>query len=264
MTAVSAPAREHVGSPTERVEDAALLVGRGRFMDDIDPLPGTLEAAIVRSPHPHARIVGFDASRALDAPGVRCVVGPEQTAQLKPFPLTLRAPMPYRPAATDTVRYVGEPVAVVVATSRHLAEDAAELVEVEYEPLQPVVDVRDAMRTDAPLLHAESETNVATDRELAFGAVEDAFARAHEVVEGEFSFPRYSSTPIETYGVVAHWAHDGTGERLTAWCNFHGPFTMHPVIAGALGLTPARVRLIVPEDIGGSFGISRRSMPMWR
>ena len=257
MTTVSppAPAREHVGRAAERVEDAALLVGRGRFMDDLDPIPGTLEAAIVRSPHPHARIVGFGAARALEAPGVRCVVGPEHTAQLRPFPLTLRAPMPYRPAATDTVRYVGEPVAVVVATSRHLAEDAAELVEVEYEPLSAVVDVREAMRPGAPLLHAESESNVATDRRLSFGDVAGAFERAHRVVEGSFSFPRYSSTPIETYGVVAHWEHDGTGERLTAWCNFHGPFTMHPVIAGALGLSPARVRLIVPEDIGGSFGI---------
>src|SRR5207237_3540754 len=126
----------HVGRPVERIEDAALLVGRGSFMDDLDPIPGALEAAIVRSPHPHARIVGFDARRALAAPGVRCVVGPDQTAQLRPFPMTLRAPMPYRPAATDRVRYVGEPVAVVVASSRHLAEDAAELVEVDYGPLE--------------------------------------------------------------------------------------------------------------------------------
>jgi 2-furoyl-CoA dehydrogenase large subunit len=169
--------------------------------------------------------------------------------------LTLRVPMPYRPAATDKVRYVGEPVAVVVATSRHLAEDAAELVEVEYEPLEAVVDVREAISADAPRLHDDAEGNVATDRALAFGDVDAAFAAAHEVVDGTFSFPRYSSTPIETYGVVAHSERDGTGERVTAWSNFHGPFTMQPVIAGALGLSPGRVRLIVPEDIGGSFGI---------
>jgi 2-furoyl-CoA dehydrogenase large subunit len=243
-----------VGTPVERIEDPALLVGRGRFMADLDPIPGALDAAIVRSPHPHARIAGFDSRRALAAPGVRCVVGPEQTAQLRPFPLTFRAPMPYRPAATERVRYVGEPVAVVVASSRHLAEDAAELVDVDYEPLEAVVDVRAALANDAPLLH-QAETNVATDRTFTFGDVADAFAAAERVVEGSFSFPRYSSTPIETYAVVAHWEQDGTGERVTAWSNFHGPFAMQPVIAGALGLTPSRVRLIVPEDIGGSFGI---------
>jgi 2-furoyl-CoA dehydrogenase large subunit len=240
---------------TERVEDAALLVGRGRFMDDLDPMPGTLEAAIVRSPHPHARIVRFDADRAMSAPGVRCVIGPKETEQLRPFPLTLRVPMPYRPAATDRVRYAGEPVAVVVATSRHLAEDAAELVDVSYEPIEAVVDTREAMSAEAPLLHEQAQSNVATDRELAFGDVDGAFAAAHEVVEGRFAFPRYSSTPIETYGVIAHWECDGSGDRVTAWSNFHGPFTMQPVIAGALGLTPGRLRLIVPEDIGGSFGI---------
>jgi 2-furoyl-CoA dehydrogenase large subunit len=245
----------HIGAPTERIEDAALLVGRGRFMDDLEPFPGALEAAILRSPHPHARIVGFDARRALAVVGVRCVVGPEQTEQLRPFPLSFRAPMPYRPAATDRVRYVGEPVAVVVASSRHLAEDAAELIEVIYEPLEAVVDVRDAMEPEAPRLHDQAESNIATDRTFTFGDVDGEFAAADRVVTGEFSFPRYSSTPIETYAVAAHWDHDGTGERVTAWSNFHGPFAMQPVIAGALGLTPARVRLIVPEDIGGSFGI---------
>jgi 2-furoyl-CoA dehydrogenase large subunit len=256
MAAITAPPPlRHVGQAVERLEDAALLVGRGRFMDDIEPAPGTLEAAILRSPHPHARIVGFDASRAAQAPGVRCVVGPDQTAQLRPFPLTLKAPMPYRPGATDRVRYVGEPVAVVVASSRHLAEDAAEVIDVEYETLPAVVDVRAAMTDEAPRLHEDADSNVATDRSLSYGDVEGAFARAADVVTGDFSFPRYSSTPIETYGVIANWERDGTGDRLTAWCNFHGPFTMQPVIAGALGLLPARVRLIIPEDIGGSFGI---------
>jgi 2-furoyl-CoA dehydrogenase large subunit len=249
-----APAR-HVGLPVERIEDAALLTGRGRFMDDLDPAPGTLEAAIVRSPYAHARITGFDPAAALDSPGVRCVIGPEHTAVLRPFPLSFRTPMPYRPAATDRVRFVGEPVAVVVATSRHLAEDAAELIDVDYDPLEAVVDVHAAMDAAAPRLHEQADSNVASDRTFMFGEVDQAFATADRVVEGAFSFPRYSSTPIETYAVIAHWEHDGTADRVTAWSNFHGPFAMHPVIAGALGLSPGRVRLIVPEDIGGSFGI---------
>lgn len=249
------PAGRHVGQAVARLEDARLLTGRGTFMDDLEPLPGTLEAAIVRSPHPHARITGFDAQAARRAPGVRCVIGPDEVGQMPAFPLTVRASMPYRPAATDRVRYVGEPVAVVVATSRHLAEDAAELVEVGYEQLPAVVDVRRALDGDAPILHDEAESNVATDRTLHFGQVDAAFAAAAHVVHGSFGFPRYSSTPIETYGVVANWEQDGTGDRVTAWCNFHGPFTMQPVLAGALGLSPGQVRLIVPEDIGGSFGI---------
>jgi 2-furoyl-CoA dehydrogenase large subunit len=252
---IAPPGHRYVGAAVERIEDPRLLVGAGAFMDDLEPMPGTLEAAIVRSPHPHARITGFDTVQALRFPGIRCVLGPAEMAQMPPFPLTVRTPMPYRPAATDRVRYVGEPVAVVVATSRHLAEDAAELVQVSYEPLPAVVDVRAAMESEAPLLHDEAGTNVATDRSLAFGDVDAAFARAEHHVRGSFSFPRYSSTPIETYGVIAHWERDGSGDRVTAWCNFHGPFTMQPVIAGALGLQPGRVRLIVPEDIGGSFGI---------
>jgi 2-furoyl-CoA dehydrogenase large subunit len=250
-----------IGQAVPRVEDPALLTGRGRFMEDLEPPPGTLEAAIVRSPHPHARITGFDASKALESPGVRAVIGPDDVARLRPFSLSVKAPMPYRPAATDRVRYVGEPVAVVVAATRHLAEDAAERVSVRYEQLPAVVDTRAAMEPDAPRLHDEADGNVATDRTFLFGDVEGAFARAERVVEGEFSFPRYSSTPIETYGVIARWEQDGEGDRVTAWANFHGPFVMQPVIAGALGLKPGRVRLIVPEDIGGSFGIKSATYP---
>jgi 2-furoyl-CoA dehydrogenase large subunit len=264
VTAAAAPAqaaRHGIGVAVPRVEDAALLTGNGRFLDDFDPIPGALHAAIVRSPHPHARIAGFDARRALEVPGVRAVVGPQEIAELRPFTLSVKAPMPYRPGATDRVRYVGEPVAVVVAASRHVAEDAAERVEVDYEPLPAVVDVRDAIRPGAPRLHDDADGNVASDRTFAFGPVDERFAQAAHVVTGEFSFPRYSSTPIETYAIVADWERDADGDRVTAWANFHGPFVLQPVISGALGLPPHRVRLIVPEDIGGSFGIKSATYP---
>ena len=257
MSITAEPGRRIVGQPVERVEDAALLTGRGRFMEDLEVPAGTLEAAIVRSPHPHARITGFDASRALESPGVRTVIGPDEVGELRPFSLSVKTPMPYRPGATDRVRYVGEPVAVVVAATRHLAEDAAERVSVRYEQLPAIVDTRKAMEPEAPKLHDEADGNVATDRTFSFGDVDGAFANAERVVEGEFSFPRYSSTPIETYGIIARWE----GEAVTAWANFHGPFVMQPVIAGALGLTPGQVRLIVPEDIGGSFGIKSATYP---
>jgi 2-furoyl-CoA dehydrogenase large subunit len=250
-----------VGAAVPRVEDAALLTGRGRFMDDFDPIPGALHAAIVRSPHPHARIRKIDVRRALKTPGVHAVVGPDEIAQLRPFALSVKAPMPYRPGATDRVRFVGEPVAVVVANSRHVAEDAAERVDVDYEPLPVVVDVFDSMAPDAPRLHDEAESNVATDRSFSFGPVDELFENAAHVVTGEFGFPRYSSTPIETYAIVAHWEHDADGPLVTAHANFHGPFVLQPVISGALGLPPHRVRLVVPEDIGGSFGIKSATYP---
>ena len=245
-----------------RDEDAALLSGTGAFLDDLDPLPGTLVAAVVRSPHPHARIRGADLRRARRHPGVAAVIGPEEVrAAVRPFPLSTSTPMPYLPSAVDRTRYVGEPVAVVVATDRYVAEDAAELVDVDYEPLDVVVDTRRALEPGAPLLHDEAGTNVATDRTFSFGEVDAAFDAAAHSVRGEYTFPRYSSVPMETYGVVARWTEDADGPAVEAWANFHGPFTMVPVAAGALGLPSSRFRLHVPADIGGSFGIKSGIYP---
>jgi 2-furoyl-CoA dehydrogenase large subunit len=245
-----------------RIEDPALLCGQGRFLDDLDPLPGTLVAAIVRSPLPHARITGFDATAALASPGVAAVVAPQDVARgLRPFPLSVRTPMPYHAAATDRVRFVGEPVAVVVAADRYHAEDAAELVDVDYEELPTVTETRDALADGAPLLHPEADSNVATDRRFSFGPVEQAFAEADHVVSGDYSFPRYSSVPLECYSVIANWTQDAEGAAVEAWANFHGPFSMIPVLAGAVGLPAARFRLHVPADIGGSFGIKAGIYP---
>ena len=245
-----------------RVEDAPLVTGQGRFLDDQDPLPGTLTAAIVRSPHPHARIRSIDLSRARRHPGVTAVIGPEEVlAALRPFPLSVTTRMPYFPTGTDKVRYVGEPVAVVVAADRYVAEDAAELVDVDYELLDPVVGVRAALAEDAPLLHEGQGSNVATDRTFSFGEVDRAFADATHVVSGEYDFPRYSSVPMECYSVVANWTEDAAGPAIEAWANFHGPFTMIPVMAGAFGVPTSRVRLHVPADIGGSFGIKSGIYP---
>ncbi|MBZ4015527.1 xanthine dehydrogenase family protein molybdopterin-binding subunit [Streptomyces purpurogeneiscleroticus] len=253
---------ERPARPTARIEDPALLTGRGRFLDDIDPLPGTLTAAVVRSPHPHARIRGVDLERARRHPGVAAVIGPEEVlAALKPFPLSLKTPMPYYPTGTDKVRFVGEPVAVVVAADRYLAEDAAELVEIDYEPLPPVVDVEKALLPEAPRLHDGADSNVATDRTFAFGDVDAVFAAADHIVKGKYSFPRYSSTPMECYSVIAEWQDEVDGPAVQAWANFHGPFSMVPVLAGALGVPASRVRLMIPADNGGSFGIKAGIYP---
>ena len=222
-----------VGQPLERFEDEALLQGRGRFMDDLDPVPNAKHAAIVRSPFAHARITELDASAALAAPGVVGVLtGSEVAALSRPFPAGVDSPVPYYSAAHGVARYAGEPLAVVVAESRYLAEDAAELVAVDYEPLEP----------------EELEVH---DRSFSYGAVDEAFAAAELVVEGRFAFPRWSCTPLECYGVIADWQ----GDSLTAWANFQGPFSLHSVAASALGLRGSKLRLITPPDSGGSFGI---------
>jgi 2-furoyl-CoA dehydrogenase large subunit len=233
-----------VGRSIPRFEDEALLRGKGRFIDDLDPVRGARHAAVVRSPFAHARIVRLDPSAALKAPGVVGVLTGEDVAALsRPFPAGIDSPVPHYAAACDTVRYVGEPVAVVVARDRYLAEDAAELLDVEYEPLDPVLDALAAAETEACV----------SDRSFEYGDVEEALARADLVVRERFSFPRWSCTPVECYGVVADW--DAATGSLTAWANFQGPFTLHSVAAAALGLPGTKLRLLTPPDSGGSFGI---------
>jgi 2-furoyl-CoA dehydrogenase large subunit len=233
-----------VGRALARFEDEALLRGEGRFIDDLDPVPHACHAAILRSPFAHARITSLDASRALALPGVIGVLtGAEVASMSRPFPVGVEgAPESYC-AAAEVARYYGEPVAVVVARTRYLAEDALELVDVEYEPLDAVVDAVMAAETDA----------LVSERSFRYGDPEAAFAGATLVVEERFRFPRWSGQPLECYGVVADW-NRGTGS-LTAWANFQGPFTLHSVAAGALGLPGSKLRLVTPPDSGGSFGI---------
>ena len=150
---------------------------------------------------------------------------------------------------------------MVVAADRYLAEDAAELVDVDYDELPAVTDTRAALAGDAPRLHPEAESNVATDRTFSFGPVDEAFAGADHVVSGDYSFPRYSSMPMECYCVVANWTETAEGPAVEAWANFHGPFSMVPVLAASLGVPASRLRLHVPADIGGSFGIKAGIYP---
>jgi len=233
-----------VGRPLVRFEDEALLRGQGRFIDDLDPVANAGHAAVVRSPLAYARIVRIDPSRALEAQGVIGVLtGEDVVAMSRPFPAGIDSPVPHYAAANETARYAGEPLAVVVARDRYLAEDAAELIEVEYEALEPVLDAVAAAETDACV----------SDRSFSYGDVDGALTTADLVVRERFTFPRWSCTPVECYGVVADWNQaEGT---LTAWANFQGPFTLHSVAAAALRLPGSKLRLITPPDSGGSFGI---------
>ena len=259
MTGASATTR-WIGQPVKRVEDARLLTGRGTFIDDRDPLPNVHHAAIVRSPHAHARITGYDVSRALAREGVVGVITGADVARLtKPFAVGVTAPVHYYCAATDKARFVGEPVAVVVARTRYLAEDAAEAVVVHYDPLPAVVDVERALEPGAPVLHEAVGSNLAGHRRLVYGDPDRAFGEADLVIRERFRYPKYGSTPIETYGVIADW--DPLDDAYTLWANFMGPFIMHPLTARVLGVPENRLRLIVPADIGGSFGIKSSMYP---
>ena len=167
------------------------------------------------------------------------LTGADVAALSRPFPVGVEDARPYYAAAVDVARYAGEPLAVVVARDRYIAEDALELIEVEYEPLEPVLD--------------PAAGEVVSERSFSYGDPDAAFAEADLVVEEPFHFPRWSGTPVECYGVVADW--NAAAGSLTAWANFQGPFTLHSVAAGALGLPGSKLRLITPPDSGGSFGI---------
>ena len=241
-----------VGRAVPRVEDDQLLRGQGWFIDDIDPLPHAGHAAIVRSPFAHARILSVDASAALAVEGVLGVVtGAEIAAITRPFPSVLDVDIDYRPAAHDVARFAGEPVAVVVARDRYIAEDAAALVQVEYDPLPVAADPLGAV--DGPVLHAGTASNVVSDRRFRYGDPEAAFAGAAHVVRRRFRHPRNSATPVETYGVIANW--DPATGGVDAWANFQGPFTLHGVAAAALGIPASKLRLSTPPFSGGSYGI---------
>lgn len=195
-----------VGISIPRVEDAALLAGRGRFIDDLGMPPGTLHAAILRSPHAHATIesIRTDAARAM--PGVAAILtGTELRALTTSLVVGVKAPVECWPMAIDRVRYVGEPVAVAVATDRYLAEDALDAIEVSYAPLPAVVAPLDALRDGAPLLHEGFPGNIASDRSFSYGDPDGAFASAPHRIGVDVDYPRNACTPIETYGVVAEY-----------------------------------------------------------
>ena len=249
----------YVGQPVKRREDPRLLTGRGTFVDDIT-VPNMLFAAILRSPRAHARILSIDPSKALDHPEVITVLtGKEVGEQSLPFPVGVVASFKYYSAAVDKVRYVGEPVAVVVASDRYVAEDALELIDVEYEPLPPVIKPEDALDPDAAILHEELGSNIGCHRLLDYGDVDKAFDEADLTLKERFVFPRYSSLPLETYAVISDY--DAVTGVITVHSNFMGPFSMHAVTARALNIDENKLRFIVPSDIGGSFGIKSSIYP---
>jgi len=261
----------YFGAAVRRREDPRFLRGEGRFVDDVT-LPGLLHAACVRSPHAHARIRSIDAAPARAMPGVAAVFTHADLARwLKPLPLFGAAPpglaaavrfdvrqAPQLALCKDVVRHVGEIVAMVVADSRARAEDAAEAVAVEWEPLTALTDMVAAGEAGAPLLYPEWGTNVAVGFSHAIGDAERALAAADVVVEETFRIQRYVGMPLETRGVVAQWdRRDGT---LTTWNSTQVSHFVQQGLVAALELPPHKIRVIAP-DLGGGFGTKASGYP---
>ncbi|OFW00253.1 MAG: hypothetical protein A3I61_08815 [Acidobacteria bacterium RIFCSPLOWO2_02_FULL_68_18] len=244
--------RKYIGRSARSKEAPRYVTGRGRYVDDL-ALPRMLHACILRSPYAHARIVAVDGRRAEALPGVKAVVTPEAVKRLsRPFKpgryaAGLRVPIPEYAGAIDKVRYVGEPVAIVAAETRAGAEDALELIDVEYDPLPSVVSTEEAALPSAPVLYEELGGNVAWEGHVAYGDPDAAFARADRIVRQHLTMHRYSSTPLEPFACLA----EAAPERLTIWCNSQSPDVIYEALSEALGIDA--VRVIVP-DVGGGFG----------
>jgi len=243
-----------------RLEDARLLFGRGRYIDDLPVSPSTLHAAFARSPYGHATVAGINKDAALAINGVVAVyTAADIRSVLDPFPSIVRGAPEYRGIATSKVRYVGEPVAVVLARDRYAAEDGVSALDIAYEALPVVVDVDAAAAETAPVLHDELGTNVVWRNRYRYGDPETAFREADRIVGIDLKFPKYNSTPLETYGVIAEYLPETDGYVIHG--NFQGPFSLMAVLARALRVSESRIRMIVPQDIGGSFGIKAMIYP---
>lgn len=245
------------GAAVKRKEDPALLTGRGHFVDDLR-LPGTLHAAFVRSAHAHAKIRGIDTSAARALPGVHLVLTFADLPEVVQRPFSLLVPNPaitqlFMPQALakDEVCYAGEPIAMVVAGSRYIAEDAASLVDVDYEILPPASDCRAALAADAPVVHAGTPSNIAARVSFSHGDNDAAFAKAAHVFTENLKTHRGGPFFMECRGLVA--THDPVTDCFTVYVSSQSSHRVKRQFLDALDLNDNQLRVITP-DVGGGFG----------
>src|SRR3954470_22079735 len=243
-----------IGTSVRRVEDPRLLTGQGRFADDV-AFPGMVYAAFLRSVHPHARIASIDTTAAKALDGVIAVVtGDEMMEWVQPMqqmgPPNLRTPAFY-PLAVGKVRCVGDPVAVVVAESRYIAEDGCDLIDVEFETLGPVPNAAVALAEGAPLLYEELGENIGLSEQWDYGDIDAAFAEADRVITETFVQHRYANVPMETRGGVAHF-NPATGE-LAYHVSHKSPHALRFQISKLIGQPESRTNVLC-GDVGGAFG----------
>jgi len=249
---------KHFGARVARLEDPALLTGRGRFVDDIR-LVGTLHACFVRSPHAHAKIRSIEASAARAMPGVHAVLTADdlpprmaraQIPMLVPNP-SIATPRTQLALARREVCYVGQTIAVAIAENRYLAEDAAAAVKIDFEVLPAVSDCRDAAMPDAPSVHSDLTTNIAAVVPMSYGDVESAFARAAHVFREEFSLHRGGAMTLEGRAVLA--SYDAVADMLTVWSATQTPHLCRATLADLFERDLEAIRVIAPH-VGGGFG----------
>jgi len=241
-----------IGDPLRAAEAVRFIRGQGRYIADLR-LPGTLHLAFVRSPHAHARIRQIDTRAVSGRPGILAIltaldVPPPPAAATSPETRAWPAPL----LAQEYVYTVGAPVVAVVAETPELAADAAELIDVTYDPLPAVTDLELAADPRSPLVHPELGTNVAFTLQRGEGDVDAAFRAADVTVSARIAIPRLAGVPMEPLGVLASW--DESAGTLTIWCTSQAPWRVHGAVTAALQLAPERVRVIIP-DVGGGFGV---------
>ena len=244
------------GASIPRNEDPRLLRGKGSYVDDID-LPEQLHAAVLRSTHARAHILNIDASAARELPGVHLVLTASDLGEvLEPSPLlvphdALTQPRTQLPLALNEVRYVGEAVAFVVADDRYIAEDALDLIDIEYEPLPVIHSMEVAVAEDAPLVHQDVPGNVAAHLIQTVGDPDAVFTNAPHVISETLLMDRGAAMPMECRGVLVRW--DAHEEMLTCWISTQGPIPIRNGLAAIFHLPEHKVRVIAP-DVGGGFG----------
>ncbi len=250
-------ARRYMGNSVPRKEDAALVTGRTNFVDEIH-LPGMLHMALLRSPHAHAKITSIDASAAREHPGVVAVFTGEDFAEdwvvgiPCGWPVTEDIKVPdHWPLAQGEVNHAGDGVAVVIAADRYTAQDALELIEVDYEPLPAVVDVEAALEPGAPLVHEQFGTNECYTWPLGTGDIEDAFSKADVVVRERYIQQRLIPSPIEPRGVVV--TPEPAGDGFVVYTSTQVPHFVRDILGIMCGVPETKLRVVAP-DVGGGFG----------
>ena len=259
-----------IGLRVKRVEDPRFLTGRARFLDDV-ALPEMTEVAFVRSPYAHAKIRSIGRGEALRSPGVLAVLtGEEAARRARPLQAKLHEAAglehlaraykiaDWYPLAMERVRYMGEAIAAVVAENRYLAEDAAEKVVVDYEPLPVVTDVEKSLQAHAPLLYEHWGDNVMLKANFQNGDTKRAFDEAHAVVRETFRANRCTGLSIETRGCIARY--DAASESLVLWSSSQIPHVVRMTVAELIGMPENKFQVIAP-DIGGGFGIKSHVFP---
>jgi CO/xanthine dehydrogenase Mo-binding subunit len=243
--------RRWVGKSVPRKEDPKLLTGRAQYVGDVT-VTGMLHGAVLRSPHANARIRSIDTSKAEALPGVVAVLTGAAAAELvDPMAAFCAEPVPQTAIAVERVRYPGEAVAAVAATSRYIAEDACALIDVDYEVLPAIVDPIAAMDASSPLVHDTLSSNVVFKRSIDFGDVTGDFAKADHVIRRTARWHRMGAQPLETAGTVASW--DPFSQTMTLWSNTNFYNFLPWVFAGMLRVPTNRFR-VIPCTVGGSFG----------